>query len=396
MRSWRSPCALLAIGGAAFLPSAHAATSTSRSVRTSEDLSRPSGFGLNLFVGGDGAFIKTSPNDADESPKQGTLYGGKIALTLVNRDLEIEGAAGYSVSLLQGPADVVEGDGADKVRLENVKIQTKTGSADFSARLRLNDAADGDALWSIGPTASAFLGTNSSFGPDTKRAYRSAMFLGGQIGLEFGSEFKPRLLLSYLTDVNLYERQVHVGMLSLQFGTSIFKPKTVIKDIRLQTHDETVKKIQVEKQIERTIVKEQVRFLLDSEMVNFETDKAILLRRSEMFLKELGFVLAQNPDRWSSVIIEGHTDIRGSLEHNNRLSLARASSVRDALMKAGVPAARMRAVGFGPARPLDPSQNEVAWARNRRVELGFEGVKDSRWLKEILQKLKSALSSTRR
>ncbi|NBW81301.1 hypothetical protein EBR21_06055, partial [bacterium] len=64
--------------------------------------------------------------------------------------------------------------------------------------------------------------------------------------------------------------------------------------------------------------------------------------------------------------------------------------------RAGVPAGRMKAVGYGPSRPIDPAQSEVAWARNRRVELNFEGVKDPRWLKDALQKLKTALGSSRR
>ncbi|MEN9810432.1 MAG: hypothetical protein RLZZ488_1999 [Pseudomonadota bacterium] len=376
---------------------ATAAPSHSRTVRTSEDSARPSGFGLNLFISGDGAFMKTSPNDDDESAKQGTLVGGKAVLTFYNPNLEIEAGAGYSSSLLKGSADIIEGDTpGSKVQLENVSIQTKTATTDFAARFRLNHSVDGDGIWSFGPVASAFVGTNSSFGPDTKKAYRAAIFLGAQLGLEFGTDFKPRVMLSYLSDVNLFERQVHIAMLSLQFGTNIFSPKTVIKEIRNLTNDETVKKVQVEKTIERTIVKENVRFLLDSEMVNFETDKAILLKRSEIFLRELGLVLAQNQDRWSSVTIEGHTDIRGSLEYNNRLSLARATAVREALIRADVPAARMRAVGFGPARPIDPAQSDVAWARNRRVELSFEGVKDPRWLRDVLQKLKTALGSSRR
>ncbi|MEY3901713.1 MAG: hypothetical protein RL189_1019 [Pseudomonadota bacterium] len=376
---------------------ATAATSQSRTVRTSEDSARPSGFGLNLFVGGDGAFMQTSPTEEDESAKQGTLYGGKAVLTFYNPNLEIEAGAGYSTSLLKGSGDIVDGDTpGSKVRLENVNIQTKTATADFAARFRLNQSTDGDGIWSFGPAASAFVGTNASFGPDTKKAYRAAMFLGAQLGLEFGSDIKPRVMLSYLTDVNLFERQVQVAMLSVQCGVNIFSPKTVVKEIRNLTNDETIKKVPVEKTIERTIVKENVRFLLDSEIVNFETDKAILLKRSEIFLREVGLVLAQNQDRWSSVTIEGHTDIRGSLDYNNRLSLARANAVREALIRADVPAARMRAVGFGPARPIDPAQSEVAWARNRRVELSFEGVKDPRWLKDVLQKLKTALGSSRR
>jgi len=387
--------ALVVFSRTVLAPSAAQSSQTqSRTVRTGSDYSRPSGFGLNLFIAGDGAFIRSSSNSQDESSKQGALYGGKALLTLVNRDVEIEGGAGYCISNLQGAADTVEDEqNGGLVRLENVKIQTQTAVAEFSARLRLNQSTEGDGIWSIGPTAAAYLGTNASFGPDTKKIYRSVMFLGGQLALEFGVDFKPRLALSYLTDINLYERQVHIGMLSLQFGTGLFKPKTLVKDVRNQTNDEIVRKVQVEKTVQRTVVKEQFRHLLKSEVVNFETDKAILLKRSEIFLRELGLLLAQNQERWTSLIIEGHTDFRGQLDYNNRLSLARASSVREALLRVGVPANRMRAVGFGPSRPIDPNQNELAWARNRRVELSFESVTDPDWLRRSIQKLEDALKS---
>ena len=170
-------------------------------------------------------------------------------------------------------------------------------------------------------------------------------------------------------------------------------PMTIVKDVRTQTTDENIKRVTVEKPIERSVIKENVRFLLDSETVNFETNKATLLKRSDTFLRELGRMLAQYPDRWNYLTIEGHTDIRGSFDHNSKLSTERASSVRDALLRSGVPAGRMKAVGFGPTRPIDPGNNDIAWARNRRVELSFEGVKDARWLREVLQKLKLAVSS---
>lgn len=368
--------------------------SQSKSIRTSSDTTRPSGYGLDLFLGADGALVSTTPSSDDESPKTGSLYGGKGALTLTNRDLEIETAGGYYKTQLQGDADIVDGPTPEtKVRLENVRIYTDTALLEISARLRLNDPSSEGAVWSAGPVAKAFLGTNASFGPDSMKNTRSAIFLGGQVALTFGSTWKPRIVLEYNTDINLFERQVHIALLSLQFGGSLFTPKTIVKDVRTQTTDETVKKITVEKPVEKQIIRENVRFLLDSETVNFETDKAVLLRRSETFLRELGRMLAQYPDRWNQLTVEGHTDIRGSADHNNRLSLARASAVRDALVKAGVGQNRIKAVGFGFNRPLDPNNNEVAWARNRRVELSFEGVRDARWLREVLQKLKAAVSS---
>lgn len=149
--------ALVVFSRTVLAPSAAQSSQTqSRTVRTGSDYSRPSGFGLNLFIAGDGAFIRSSSNSQDESSKQGALYGGKALLTLVNRDVEIEGGAGYCISNLQGAADTVEDEqNGGLVRLENVKIQTQTAVAEFSARLRLNQSTEGDGIWSIGPTAAA-------------------------------------------------------------------------------------------------------------------------------------------------------------------------------------------------------------------------------------------------
>jgi outer membrane protein OmpA-like peptidoglycan-associated protein len=211
--------------------------------------------------------------------------------------------------------------------------------------------------------------------------------------MTFGQSWKPRLIAHYYTDINLYERQIHIAGLSLQFGSSIVTPATIVKDIRTRVTDETVRTVTVEKKIEREVIKENVRILLDAETVNFETNKANLLKRSDVFLRELGLTLAQNKDKWSFVTIEGHTDSRGSLQYNNKLSLKRAYAVREVLLRSGIPANRVKAVGYGPLKPLDPSNNQLAWARNRRVELSFQGVDDSQWLKSVIQKLKNAVRS---
>jgi outer membrane protein OmpA-like peptidoglycan-associated protein len=370
-----------------------AGVNQSRTIHTTSDTNRASGFGLDIFVGIDGAYIQTQPIEDVESAKAGHLIGAKLSATLVSKDLEIEGGGAFYRTNLRGESDVVEGETpGSSVELKNIRITTDTAALTFASRMRLNEPSDEDAIWSIGPSASAMIGTNASFGPDTMKAYRSAIFLGAQLALSFNSKWKPRLVAEYLTDVNLHERQVHVGLLSLQFGRSFSTPKTIVRDIRTQTTDEVVKPIPVEKTIQQTFVQENVRILLDSETINFETDKATLLKRSETFLRELGRSLSQHPDRWTTLTIEGHTDHRGSLDYNIKLSLDRASAVRAALIRAGVPAPRINALGFGPKKPIDPRQTPLAWARNRRVELSFEGVKDPRWLREVIQKLKAALT----
>jgi len=69
------------------------------------------------------------------------------------------------------------------------------------------------------------------------------------------------------------------------------------------------------------------------------------------------------------IVVEGHTNTRGSSEYNQSLSQRRAESVRAYLIAAGVDPNQFTAEGIGEARPLDAAQTAEAHSRNRRVEL---------------------------
>jgi OOP family OmpA-OmpF porin len=69
------------------------------------------------------------------------------------------------------------------------------------------------------------------------------------------------------------------------------------------------------------------------------------------------------------VLVEGHTDSDGDAAANQALSVARAASVRDALVAAGVDASILRTRGHGERRPVAPNDTPENKARNRRVDL---------------------------
>jgi outer membrane protein OmpA-like peptidoglycan-associated protein len=71
------------------------------------------------------------------------------------------------------------------------------------------------------------------------------------------------------------------------------------------------------------------------------------------------------------VIVEGHTDSRGSEEFNQQLSMQRAQSVAQALGSRGVDADRIRTVGRGEAVPVASNDTAAGQQLNRRVELVF-------------------------
>ncbi len=74
--------------------------------------------------------------------------------------------------------------------------------------------------------------------------------------------------------------------------------------------------------------------------------------------------------------IDGHTDrvpiATGRFPSNWELSTARAISVVKFLVAQGIPPSRFAATGFGEFQPLDPRDDEIAYRRNRRIELKLD------------------------
>jgi len=69
------------------------------------------------------------------------------------------------------------------------------------------------------------------------------------------------------------------------------------------------------------------------------------------------------------VVLQGNTDDRGTREYNMALGERRGEAVKRYLVLQGVPASQIEVVSYGEERPVDPANNEQAWALNRRVEL---------------------------
>jgi len=71
----------------------------------------------------------------------------------------------------------------------------------------------------------------------------------------------------------------------------------------------------------------------------------------------------------SEVQITGHTDTVGGAASNDRLSLDRATQVREALVAQGLPVANAKVTGRGEREPRVPTADNVSEAANRRVDL---------------------------
>lgn len=107
------------------------------------------------------------------------------------------------------------------------------------------------------------------------------------------------------------------------------------------------------------------------EDVLFATDSDVLRPMAIERLRPLAGYLRANPG--VRVAIDGHTDSRGTDEHNQDLSERRAQSVREALDDMGVTRARFRVEGHGESNPTATNATAEGMRLNRRVEVTLLG-----------------------
>ena len=108
------------------------------------------------------------------------------------------------------------------------------------------------------------------------------------------------------------------------------------------------------------------RIILDDRVL-FDTDRAHVHAAGREVIRAIAKAAAQHPE-WQTITIEGHADVRGDDHYNQVLSERRAQRARTVLIRAGFPAERVEAVGYGRSRPRDAGTSPKALQRNRRVE----------------------------
>ncbi len=99
----------------------------------------------------------------------------------------------------------------------------------------------------------------------------------------------------------------------------------------------------------------------------FETGSTTLTEHSKYELSNAVELLRKYPDLHFEV--GGHTDNTGDADLNMSLSQQRSDVVVAELVKLGVDASRLKAVGYGQSRPTADNDTEKGRAQNRRTEL---------------------------
>jgi outer membrane protein OmpA-like peptidoglycan-associated protein len=99
----------------------------------------------------------------------------------------------------------------------------------------------------------------------------------------------------------------------------------------------------------------------------FDNNSAVLKPGAGQSVQRLGAFLKAYPMR--NALIEGYTDSVGSTDSNQGLSERRATSVKEALLAAGVVGERLVVRGYGEAYPVGNNQSVDGRLSNRRVEV---------------------------
>lgn len=103
--------------------------------------------------------------------------------------------------------------------------------------------------------------------------------------------------------------------------------------------------------------------------IYFDFDRDTIKSEYESVVMAHARYLRANPN--ASVVLQGHTDERGTREYNLALGERRANSVQRFLNIQDVSNGQMSVVSYGEERPEVRGQDEDSYARNRRVIFSY-------------------------
>ena len=104
--------------------------------------------------------------------------------------------------------------------------------------------------------------------------------------------------------------------------------------------------------------------------VYFDYDKSDLRPDQQTAIQSDAQFLNQHSN--INFTVEGHCDSRGSTEYNLALGDQRASSVKSALVSAGVSASRVKTISYGKEKPFCMEETESCWQQNRRGHFVYQ------------------------
>jgi outer membrane protein OmpA-like peptidoglycan-associated protein len=119
---------------------------------------------------------------------------------------------------------------------------------------------------------------------------------------------------------------------------------------------------------------DDIRLIMPGD-VTFETDSANLDSKFFAVLDSVALVLTEYKS--TLVTVAGYTDSTGTMEHNQKLSEKRATTVALYLNSRGVQQERLAAIGHGEDNPVADNRTAEGRSKNRRVEITLNPITKS-------------------
>lgn len=312
---------------------------------------------LHIFVGSDLGYGSVTPFAAPEGDRSGVNFGLKaLGSVYFMKKLVFDLGGGWQYSKRSGENNVL--GGFSKTITKGTYIESSLRYGNWSG-------------WQFGPLLNASMVGDVGLGNGQLIQSQAikAMRAGAQVFYEWPeTDYRVRVGGRWLTTLNAKPRSENIFQIGFEIGWPVgnSQPASRVRYVRRPG-------IQI---VQKDRALKKVRMILDARRIEFDYDKTTLRPEAAARLARLGKFLYAYRNNWDLLRIGAHTDERGSVEYNQRLSDGRALSVKTALVKEGIPREKIEARGYSENQPIDPAHNEMAWQKNRRAEFEFTGVND--------------------
>lgn len=111
--------------------------------------------------------------------------------------------------------------------------------------------------------------------------------------------------------------------------------------------------------------------ILSNRIIYFDLDKYEVKDQYKDLVAAHAKYLVSHRD--FKMLIQGHTDERGSREYNLSLGQKRAEAVKRTMILLGAKEEQIESVSFGKEKPASEGHNEEAWSKNRRAQMLYKG-----------------------
>jgi outer membrane protein OmpA-like peptidoglycan-associated protein len=252
---------------------------------------------------------------------------------------------------------------------QNFKMNTRAGLWDLSLRYRLG------SRWQLGPVVGFQFGTDNTQSPREGDPSSTEWMGALRAVYQFPFKYPVRIYQQIGTELSLGARNFWTGIVGVQIGIPFRASGRANGEVRMAHSPPS-----------------ELRVVLDPQIVFFKTGSNQIRPEIARILENTTNDLGTNEDySFSKLRVIGHTDQRGSRELNLRLSANRARAVASAmgLDRKKEIQSRLQVEGRAYDELINPDNDPIAWAQNRRVEIVFEEPTNPAALREKLKPLTS-------